>query len=284
MAQFTNQARLSYNNTVAVSNIAVGEILDALTVTKTAVRDTYSINDSITYIVSIVNSGSVSYSGLNITDNLGEYQFGEGTLVPLEYVEDSLKYFINGVLQPSPEITSEPFIAISGISVPAGGNTTIVYEANINEFAPLNDGGQIVNEVTVLGNNITAIKATEAVTASTGPTLSITKAISPVPVAPNGLVTYTFTITNTGTTPIVATDNAIITDLFDPILTNLQVSFNGTEWQEGAGYTYNQETGLFESQEGYITVPAAAYTQDPATGEWTLTPGESTLVIIGNIQ
>jgi len=30
MAQFTNQARLSYNDTVTVSNVAVGEIVDAI--------------------------------------------------------------------------------------------------------------------------------------------------------------------------------------------------------------------------------------------------------------
>ncbi len=283
MAQFTNQARLSYNDTVTVSNVAVGEIVDAITVTKTAVRDTYSINDSVTYIVSIVNSGSVSYSGVNLTDNLGEYVFGTGTLVPLEYVDGSLKYFINGILQPSPDITSEPFISITGISVPAGGNTTIVYEANINEFAPLNDGGQILNEVTVLGGGINAVKATETVTAGTGPSLSITKAISPVPVSANGIVTYTFTIRNSGNTPIVATDNAVISDLFNPILSELQVTFNGAPWVEGTNYTYNEATGLFESLEGQITVPAATYTQDTTTGEWTLTPGVSTLVVVGRI-
>lgn len=284
MAQFTNQARLSYNDTVTVSNVAVGEIVDTLSVTKTAVRDTYSINDSITYIVSIVNSGSVSYSNISLTDNLGEYVFGETTLVPLEYVNGSLKYFINGVLQASPEISSEPFITVSDISVPAGGNTTIVYEANINQFAPLNDGGQILNEVTVLGGGINPIKATEVVSASLGPALSITKAISPVPVSANGLVTYTFTIRNSGNTPIVATDNAVISDLFNPILSELQVSFNGDNWTEGTNYSYNEQSGLFESVQGQITVPSATYLQNSETGEWTVTPGISTLIVTGRIQ
>lgn len=284
MAQFTNQARLSYNDTVTVSNVAVGEIVDAISVTKTAVRDTYSVNDSITYIVSVVNSGSVSYSGVSLTDNLGEYQFGDTTLVPLDYVEGSIKYFINGILQTPLEVNPNPFLSVTGISVPAGGNTTIVYEANINEFAPLNDGGQIVNEVTILGGGISAIKAQETVNASTGPALSITKTISPVPVSANGLVTYTFTIRNSGNTPIVATDNAVISDLFNPVLSELQVSFNGAPWTEGANYSYNGETGLFESLEGQITVPSATYTQDAQTGEWTLTPGISTLVVTGRIS
>ena len=284
MAQFTNQARLSYNNTVAVSNVAVGEIVDAISVTKTAVVDTYFVNGSVTYIINIINSGSVSYSGVSLTDNLGEYQFGNTTLVPLDYVEGSLKYFINGILQPSPEITAEPLINISGISVPAGGNVTIAYEANINEFAPLNEDGQILNEVTVLGGGINPVKAQETVTATTGPALSIEKAISPVPVSANGLVTYTFTIRNSGNTPIVATDNAVISDLFNPILTELQVSFNGTLLAQDTGYTYNEASGLFETTEGQITVPSATYTQDPQTGEWTLTPGVSTLVVTGRIQ
>ena len=70
MAQFTNQAQLSYNNSVTSSNIAVGEIIEVLSATKTAVIDTYSQNDNITYIISIINSGTVPLSGLTITDNL----------------------------------------------------------------------------------------------------------------------------------------------------------------------------------------------------------------------
>ena len=37
MAQFTNQAHLSYLDNVTVSNVAVGEILEAITITKTPV-------------------------------------------------------------------------------------------------------------------------------------------------------------------------------------------------------------------------------------------------------
>ena len=41
MARFTNQAQLRYGNAVTNSNIAVGEILEVLSATKTAVRNTY---------------------------------------------------------------------------------------------------------------------------------------------------------------------------------------------------------------------------------------------------
>ena len=56
MAIFTNQAQLRYGNAVANSNVAVGEILEVLAATKTAVRKTYGQNDRVTYVVSIVNS------------------------------------------------------------------------------------------------------------------------------------------------------------------------------------------------------------------------------------
>lgn len=45
MAIFTNQAQLRYGNAVANSNVAVGEILEVLAATKTAVRKTYGQND-----------------------------------------------------------------------------------------------------------------------------------------------------------------------------------------------------------------------------------------------
>lgn len=284
MALFTNQATLSYGGTVTNSNVAVGEILETISVTKTAISTTYGQNDSITYIISIINSGSSAFNNLTLTDNLGTYDFGTGTLTPLNYTEGTLRYYVNGVLQASPAVTvNQDSIVVNGVSVPAGGNAILVYEVSTNQYAPLTPDGQITNTGTVSGMGITPVLAEETITAINSPDLTITKSISPVPVSEGEEVTYTFLIQNTGNTPLVATDNAVITDLFDPILTNLSVSFNGVLWTNGTEYNYNQATGLFETVPSNVTVPAAIYTQDPTTGVWSITPGTSTLVIKGII-
>lgn len=283
MATFTNQAQLTYRDTTTNSNIAVGEILEVLSVSKTAVSNVYGANDTITYIISIVNSGGTNIAGLTLTDNLGAYAFGDGVLVPLTYTDGTIRYYVNGVLQPAPTATAVGDLEVSGISVPANGNATLVYEVSTNAFAPLALDSTITNTATVSGSGIGPVSDTETVNAINAPSLTITKSISPVPVNDNGTVTYTFVIQNTGNVPVVATDNAFITDLFNPILTNVTATFNGVLWTEGTEYNYNETTGLFETVASNITVPAATYTQDPQTGVWSVTPGTSTLVVTGTI-
>lgn len=283
MAQFTNQAQLSYNNNVTNSNIAVGEILEVLSATKTAVRDEYGQNDSVTYVISIINSGNIAFTGLTVTDNLGAYTVGTTAFVPLTYIDGTIQYYINGVLQPAPTVTAGTALFISNINVPANGNVILIYEARVNQFAPLGVDDSITNEAVISGSGITPITVTETVETEDEPYLTITKSISPVPVTENGVLTYTFLIQNAGNSPATAEDLAVITDLFDPILTNLSVSFNGTVWVEGVNYTYDETTGLFTTVAGQITVPAATYTQDVETGAWVINPGVSTLVISGTV-
>ena len=91
MARFTNQAQLRYGRSIANSNIAVGEILEVLSAAKEAVRNTYRQNDTITYVISIVNAGTLAYTGLTITDNLGAYPYNTTSLVPLDYMEGTAK-------------------------------------------------------------------------------------------------------------------------------------------------------------------------------------------------
>lgn len=284
LAQFTNQAQLAYNDSVINSNIAVGEILEVLSVTKTAVGDDYGADSNLTYVISVVNSGATPFNALTLTDDLGAYAFDTSTLVPLTYNEGTVTYYINGILQPVPAVTAEGTnLVISGISVPADGNATIVYEASTNRYAPLETGAEITNTVTLSGGGITPVTAEETVTAESEPELSVTKSVSPVPVAENGTLTYTFVIQNVGNTPATADDLAVITDTFNPVLSNLAVTFNGEAWTEPADYTYDETTGVFSSVAGVITVPAATFTQDPATGVWVTTPGVSTLTITGTV-
>ena len=284
MAIFSNQATLTYNGNTTNSNIAYGEILDVVAATKTAIEGTYVPGELVTYAVTLRNTGSTALTDLTVTDDLGGYDFNGTTVYPLTYEAGSLARFVNGVPQTAPAVTAGPPLVISGISIPAGGDVVLIYQARVNDFANPAADGTIVNTVTITGNGInTPITATETVTAATAPALTISKAISPTQVVDNDRVTYTFLIQNSGNEPVVATDNAAITDLFDPILTDLAVTFNGAPWTEGIQYTYNQATGLFSTVPSQITVPAATYAQDPVTGEYTLTPGIATLVVTGTI-
>lgn len=283
MAIFTNQATLTYNGNSVNSNIVTGNIVEVLDVTKTALVDTYSSGDKVTYIVSITNSGAIPYTGLTVTDDLGAYPFGTGTVTPLDYVDASVAYFIDGVLQPAPTVTGTDPLTFTGITVPAGGNAILVYEAETTGFAPLTPASEITNTVTVTGGGLSEpITAEETITVTDGPVLSITKSLSPVNVVENGQLTYTFTIQNTGNTEAVATDNVVITDVFDPILSDITVTVNGATLPVTA-YSYDETTGVFTTDIGTITVPAATYTQDPITGVISITPGTSTLIVTGTI-
>lgn len=283
MAQYTNQAQLSYKNTVLNSNVAVGEILEVLSASKTAVRDRYSRNDDVTYVISIVNSGTTAFTGLTVSDNLGAYEFNGGTLYPLEYAEGSVRVYINGVLQTAPPtVTSLQPLVFSGLSLPANSNMTIIYEAVTTRFAPLSAAGTITNTATISGDGAgSPVTATATVTAKAEPDLTINKSIEPAVVTENGTVTYTFTIQNYGNTATAAADNVSVTDTFDPVLSNLSVAFNGTAWTEGTEYTYNAGTGLFTTVPGQITIPAATYAQDAETGIWSITPGTGILTVRG---
>ena len=284
MAIFTNQATLTYNGNSTNSNIAYGEILDVLEVTKTAIDGTYTPGAVVTYVVTLRNTGTVPLTNLTVTDNLGGYDFNGNTVYPLTYVDGSAALFADGVPQAAPVVTAGPPLVVTGITVPADGDVVLVYQAQVNAFADPAAGATINNTVTVTGDGLSApATATETITAVAEPVLTISKSITPNPVVDNDRVTYTFVIQNTGNEAVVATDNAAITDTFDPILTDLVVTFNGAAWAEGVQYNYNETTGLFTTVAGQITVPAAVYAQDPVTGAYTVTPGIATLVVTGTI-
>lgn len=284
MATFFNQATLTYNGTSVNSNIVTGELVEVLSATKTSLTGDYTTGDVVSYAVNIINTGTTDFTGLTVTDDLGAYTFGDTTLVPLSYIDGSIRYFVNGDPTAAPTVTAGPPLTVSGITVPAGGNATIIYSARVNEFAPLGATGIITNTATVTGGGVSAdITAQSTVPATTGVSLTITKSLNPTTVADNGQLTYTFVIQNTGSEPATVEDNLTVTDTFDPIIDITSVSFNGTAWAEGTNYTYDETTGVFATVPGQITVPAATYTQDPATGAFVINPGTATLTVTGTV-
>ena len=251
MATFTNQATLTYNGQTTTSNVTVGELTETLTAAKTAVVPTYGTDGRVTYILSLVNSGTAPLTGLTITDDLGGYAFNAGTVYPLSYT---------------------------------AGNAVIAYEAVPTAFAPPTAEGTVTNSASVTGAGLAnPVTATETVAPEAAPALTINKSLSPTTVTENSRLTYTFTIQNTGNTAADAAAAIVITDTFDPRLTDLTVTLNGTALTAPTQYTYDAATGVFATAAGVVTVPAATFTQDAATGAYSTTPGTAVLTVTGTV-
>lgn len=283
MATFTNFATLSYNGGTTNSNVVTGEILESLTATKTAITENYSAGDNLTYAVALVNSGNTAFNGLTATDDLGGYLFNGQTVYPLEYTEGSLRYFVNGVLQPAPTVTETQPLTVTGINLPANSNAILIYETAVTTFAPPQSGSTVVNTVEVTGGGLSApVTANETVVADDVVRLNVRKALDPAVVTENGQLTYTFVIENSGNVAAPATENIVLRDDFDPILSNITVTLNGVVLTEDVDYTYDETTGEFATVQSRITVPAAGFTQNP-DGSFTVIPGTATLVITGTV-
>ena len=284
MATFTNQATLSYNNITLSSNVTTGEMVQELTADKTAVVPTYTAGDILTYVISLVNEGDSPLTDLTITDDLGSYEFEGETRQPLTYVEGSLRYFLDGVLQSAPDVDAGAPLVVEGIRVNGESSTLVIYQARVNEFALLDGDGEILNTATISGAGLCEdVIVSETVTTVDGPVLALLKEVTPCRVMCDGQVTYTLTVSNSGNEATDAEDDLIIRDTFQPVLSGLAVTFNGTPWVQGTHYTYNQTTGEFATVAGQVTVPAAAFTQDPVTGVITTVPGTAVLAITGTI-
>lgn len=283
MATFTNYATLSYTGGSTNSNTVTGELLEVLSASKVAVSDSYTAKCDVTYVISIINSGTTAFTGLTVTDDLGAYTLNEATLYPLEYTAGSIRYYINGVLQSSPTVTAGPPLVISGVSVPAGGNAILIYQASATSYAPLGAEATITNTATISGTGLaTALSVSESVGMENRADLSVGKSVSPSSVTENGQLTYTFVIQNFGAVAATASDEVVLSDTFDPVLNSISVTFNGTAWTSPTNYTYDTSTGAFATVAGQIVVPAATYAQN-TDGTWTVTPGTATLTVSGTV-
>ncbi len=287
--QIRNQANIAYNygaaTGTAISNIAIATLLDPLAVDKRALSETYRAGETVTYVLSAQNNGTTTLTGVTLSDNLGTYTTGTApatiTATPLTYAGNAL-LFVDGIFVR--EITGTPDangVTFTIDSLAPGANANVVYNAIVNDFAPLTDASTINNTVSVTAAGIlTPVTATETTTVENYADVRIQKDMSPDPVSDGDLITYTFTLTNDGNT--AATD-VVLTDTFNPAPANITVSVDGVV-VPAANYTYTGGVLTLPAGGAYdITVPAATVTTDPTTGVVTRTPGTVVITVAGTI-
>ncbi len=284
MATFYNKATLSFGGETINSNTTEAELLIGLELTKTAFNTSYTPGGNIVYSITLQNNSSTPYNALTLYDNLGAYEYEGATLVPLDYVDGSIYYYLNGILQATPTVNTDNGLQIIGIDIPAGATATFIYETRANEFAPLAGGLSITNTASTDGGTGVGVRtASETVPVRNSVELTIAKAVCPAVVTDNAVLTYTIIVQNLGNTAVLATDGVIVSDVFNPALGGITVSLNGTPLLEGTGYTYNEATGEFSTVNGAISVDAASYTRDSVSGAVITTPGVAVLTISGTV-
>ena len=264
-----------------VSNIAQIDLASSVTFNKRTVGNAYSEGDLVTYILTVSNTSSNPLNTVSITDNLGTFAYQTGELTPLTYVgpaillvdgQDASANLTTDASDPSQLVFTIPALA-------AGTTANIIYTARVNEFAPLELDSTIVNNATLTTDSDCADgSASATVTVAPAADVSIFKQMSPNPVVCGDTVTYTIRLYNYGN---IDAENVQLTDVFDPIPTNIAVYRNGV-LLEGTAYSYINGT-LTVPATATDTIPAATFTRDATTGEVVVTPGTVEYVITGTI-
>ena len=283
----TNQAKLrfSYGSSVgtASSNIASTVIQGPLSASKSVLEAGYRADGALTYMLHLQNSGAAALAPVTVTDDLGKYAVSPAlSVTPLTYVGPT-RLYVNGayVMSLTPSVTADA-VTFTVPSLAAGANAMLVYNARVNEYAMPTPTSEIVNTAVIDAPGLTdAVTVTDAIPAADSADVSITKTMSPNPVTDGALLTSTFLLQNFGNTDA---SNVVLTDTFSPAPAPIAVTVNGVTL---ADTEYDYVGGLLTlpgaAATYALTVPAAAFPRDPATGEVSVNPGAVTIVVTGTI-
>lgn len=287
MAIIENFATVRYTSggveETAVSNLAEITLESSVTLTKRSLEETYEDGSMLTYVLTVQNTSGAPLTGVRIEDDLGTFAFGTTELTPLTYGGDAL-LLINGqdaTAQLTVDASTPSTLVFTIPSLAAGAVANVVYNAQLNEFAPLEQGASVVNNATLSADAECASgSATATVTAENGASVTVFKQMSPNPAVCGDTLTYTIRVYNYGNAPA---ENVRISDAFDPAPANIAVFRNGVA-VPATDFTY--EAGVLtvpaETSDG-DTVPAATFTRDPNTGVVTVTPGVVEYTVTGTI-
>ena len=284
----TNRATVNYRygtvSDTAVSNVTSTVLNGPLNIEKNSLTSTYRFGSLITYLITVSNPSSNLAGAVTVTDNLGSFVSNGNTITPLTFVGPA-SLFINGeYVSDITPIISANRIRFTLNSIPAGGNVQIMYQARVNNTAPLGLDACITNTSTVTFicdcPCETPASDSHTVCAEEYADVRITKSVCPNPVICGDELTYVIDVYNYGTIPAT---NVILTDTFVPPLTDISVTVDGV-LIPATDYDYIGGTLTLPNETGdEITIPAATFSIDSETGEVLVEPGHVQIIITGTI-
>ena len=289
-----NQASIDYTSCgsaqTRLSNVASTVLTGTLGIEKTAYDDTYRAGQVLTFLLNVTseNENELPGGAITVQDDLGAYPFNGQVLQPLTYL--SYQLYVDGALNTTAGVavaTGADGVTFTITGLPADFRVaTIVYQAQVNEFAPLTEGISTIQNTSVLSVAGAEVDRDAAIVdAGCYADITVEKSMSPNPVTDGSPLTYTFLIRNAGTS---SPTEVTLRDTFTPALTGplASVTVDGTPVTD---YTYDPATGEFVIGAAATTpyafdIPAATVTQDPVTGAVSVTPGEVTVTVSGTVN
>ena len=197
MDNIANQATLLYNNMTTNSNTVTTQILSLydLTATKEALLDTYTPNQTITYVTRVENTGSASLYILTVVDDLAKGL--------TQYVDNSVEGYLNGTpIEVNVQITNNTVIFTIDNVINPNDNVLIIFETTTPTTRPdvltntqtitANGGSTTGPIVAVTPNPSASVKLANYVS------LDITKSANKASIYSGDTLVYTFQIINNG--------------------------------------------------------------------------------------
>ncbi len=267
----------------AISNTANIMLEDTISISKSCLMNDYFLADNIVYSISITNNSALPVSKVKIKENLGTYKINNASasITPLIYA-NSFEYYVNGVRQiiADPKIYSDKII-FDVISIPPTSTALLFYAVKVTDKAPLKSKSFIENKTLITSSlSEKSFEASHTINVRDNAEIRIIKRIKTSKIISGGGIGYELLIYNYGNTDAT---NVAIKDTLIPEISAVKITINSRQLDLG-DFSYCAGTLQIPSYgtKTAISVPAATFTHDEASGRVNVTPGYTEIAIEGH--
>lgn len=282
-----NQASVQYDYagsqtpSTANSNTTTTTLLDeySLLATKDALTGSFRPGENVAYVFRVVNNGRGDLYNVTVTDDMGG---APGGAAALTYLAGSARAYINcgAAVSLTPTTTGGSMQFTLPNPLTPGSCAVIVYMTRVNGALSTavnsitNTAAVSANGGSATGQVVNAVEPSATITREAFANLSIYKMADKANVVSGDALTYTFTLTNTGTEEA---NNVILTDDFPANFTVNTVSVTTN------GVTVNYPASEYDVENNRITLPNATGTAISVPGSTNAGPGITTITIVGTV-